>query len=187
MASVRRGPRWPRSESAAPPGIGIADRPVSEVMSVHVVAVPPNLEASRAVDLAHEKRVEHLIVSRGSELVGVLCTCDLWEAVRAPVAAVMSTPPVTIGARSTLGEAAALVSSTGVGCLPVLDHGRVVGVLTRGDLARLGLIDLTDLTCASCGSHHHVRRLAGYDSAFCALCLDSAPPVGTYDELGWGD
>jgi CBS domain-containing protein len=180
-------PRWPRSDSAEIPAAGMAMRSVREIMSDHLLAIAPSMEAGRAIDLAGERHVEHIVVTRGCELVGVLCTCDLWDAVRAPVAAVMSTPPVTIEALATLGEAAAMMRSNGIGCLPVLDRGKMVGLVTRGDLARAGLFDLSDLTCASCGSHHHVRHLTGYESAFCALCLERTPASVTYDELGWGD
>jgi CBS domain-containing protein len=177
--------RFARSESVAPElASGTA---VRDIMSSRVFAVSPATAGDVAMEVAGEKHVEHLMVSRGSELVGVLCTCDLWEAAEAPVASVMSSPPVTIEADVPIDEAARLLHTSGVGCLPVLDQGHVVGVITRGDLARRGLLDLTDQTCASCGSHHHVRRLAGYASAFCALCLDKTAPSVSYDELGWGD
>lgn len=189
MADSTRGRRvWPRSESSPevrPPAL--ADRAVAEVMTAPVVSVTPSTDTGEALELAHDRRVEHLVVCRGAELAGVVCTCDLWDAIRAPVASVMSAPAVAIDASATLGEAVELVRSTGVGFLPVIDRGAVVGVLTRGDLGRLGLIDHEDRTCASCGSHHHVRRLAGYEHAFCVLCLDAVPPAASYDELGWGD
>jgi CBS domain-containing protein len=164
------------------------DTRVADVMSRDVVKVPPLAESGQASDLASSSRVEHLVVAEGSKLYGVLCTCDLSRSTRAPVASIMSAPPVTVRDDATVRQAAALITATGVGCLPVLDaEDQLVGVLTRGDLARLGLLDLSEQTCASCGSHHHVKHLAGYDNAFCTLCLDSTPPAVSYDELGWGD
>jgi acetoin utilization protein AcuB len=185
MADTDSRRRLARSDSA--PILPHAGARVRDIMSPRVLAVAPATESGRAIEIANERHVEHLMVARGSELIGVLCTCDLWEAMQAPVASVMSSPPVTIDADASIEAAAEIVRTTGLGCLPVLERGRVVGVVTRGDLARHGLLDLADNTCASCGSHHHVRRLAGYASAFCTLCLDKTPSSVAYDELGWGD
>jgi acetoin utilization protein AcuB len=179
------GPTWPRSASAEPP-----ERPrvVRDIMSDAVVKVAPSVEATRAIDLANERHVEHLVVARGEELLGVLCTCDLWDAVRSSVGSCMSSPPVTVDADAPLWNAVEIVRTTGVGCLPVVDDGVLVGVVTRGDHARHGLLDLTDQTCESCGTHHHVRRLPGYEHAFCTQCLDKTPAsLAPYEELGWGD
>lgn len=180
--------RWPRSDSLTEVKTPVGDTPVRAIMSLNVIKVAPTVEASKASDLAVARHVEHLVVMQGAEVKGVVCTCDLWDATRAPVSAVMSSPAVTLRDNATVGEAATLVVRSGVGCLPVLDdHGKLVGVVTRGDLARIGALDLSSHTCASCGSHHHVKRLAGYDDAFCTVCLDSASPAVPYEELGWGD
>lgn len=178
--------RWPRSDSAAPPA-DVARARITHVMSAEIISVAPAVEVAATAELAAERGVEHVLVVRGTELVGVLCSCDLWASTRSPVHLVMSSPPITIDSQATVAEAAARMLATGVGCLPVVHAGRVVGLVTRGDLARLDLYDLAANTCASCGGHHHVRRPAGYATAFCAVCLDSAAPGPGYDELGWGD
>jgi CBS domain-containing protein len=46
----------------------------------------------------------------------------------------MSTPPVTVGPEARVREAAALMSSHAVNRLPVVEDGRLVGIITRADI-----------------------------------------------------
>ncbi len=48
----------------------------------------------------------------------------------------MSSPAITIGADAPLREAAALMVDRSVNRLPVLDRGRLVGIVSRADLVR---------------------------------------------------
>ena len=48
----------------------------------------------------------------------------------------MSAPPVTIQASSSLREAAAIMVDRAINRLPVMDGGRLVGIVTRSDLVR---------------------------------------------------
>ena len=50
---------------------------------------------------------------------------------------IMSRPPVTVGINDTVGRARDLMSSRGIGLLPVLaDDGRIEAIVTRGDITR---------------------------------------------------
>jgi acetoin utilization protein AcuB len=114
---------------------------VSEVMSRSLVATEPHASVEDAEAVAQEGGVRHLLVFDGrDELVGVLCTCDLQGADRSSsVEHVMSAPILTIGAAEPLDEAARRMRSSGVGCLPVVSGGIVLGIITRGDLRKAGL------------------------------------------------
>lgn len=48
----------------------------------------------------------------------------------------MTAPAITIGSSSRISEAAALMSARKVNRLPVVDDGRLVGIVTRADLVR---------------------------------------------------
>jgi CBS domain-containing protein len=48
----------------------------------------------------------------------------------------MSRPPVVIGPDEDVSEAAGTMTEKGIGCLPVVDDGRLVGIITRTDLIR---------------------------------------------------
>jgi CBS domain-containing protein len=48
----------------------------------------------------------------------------------------MSSPPLTIGADRSVRAAAALMLAEGVNRLPVIEAGKLVGIVTRADLVR---------------------------------------------------
>jgi CBS domain-containing protein len=85
----------------------------------------------------------HLPVTRAGEVVGVLSERDLlaWKgdgrALDGPsdrVGAAMSTPAIVATPDETLAEASARMIASRIGCLPVVLHGRLVGMLTSTDL-----------------------------------------------------
>jgi CBS domain-containing protein len=86
--------------------------------------------------------VKHLPVMHGGALVGVLSATDIFQVRgRAPhdgmkraVKSAMSQPALTIGPDADVTEAAARMVERDIGCLPVIDHGALVGILTRADL-----------------------------------------------------
>jgi CBS-domain-containing membrane protein len=157
---------------------------VVDVMSWAPVTVSPDATATYAESVATQKGFTHLPVRDGAHLVGVLCTCDLREAgVRTTVGERMSVPIVLTDERETLESAAVLMQAQGVGCLPVVVGGRIFGLLTRGDLRRVGF-HFAGHECLSCGSRHHVR------GRFCLECLDHVAPTPfpeLYADIGGGD
>jgi CBS domain-containing protein len=50
---------------------------------------------------------------------------------------VMGTEVVTTSPDTSLIEAARILTERKIGCLPVIDNGRLVGILTEGDFVAL--------------------------------------------------
>ena len=176
-------PRW------RPPLPGLAEpvgRParVADVMSWGLVTVAPEAPALFALSLATKMGFTHLPVRAGDGLVGMLCTCDLRDSSpRTTVAERMSVPLIVTEEDETLQSAAARMKVHDIGCLPVVVASRIYGILTRGDLRRVGLLG-PEPVCASCGAHHHVR------GHFCLECLDGVAPTTFsehYIDIGGGD
>jgi len=118
---------------------------VSEVMTTDVQCVRPTMLASDARDLMRSKRIHHLVVKRGGDLLGVVSARDLdrrvAESIRVQrrVADVMSRHLLTIEEEKTLGRASYIMRGHAVGCLIVVRRGEVVGIITAADLlGRLG-------------------------------------------------
>jgi acetoin utilization protein AcuB len=108
---------------------------VSRSMSRHVISVSPRASIGEAQEVMRRCHVQHLVVKRRGRLAGVLCMCDLELAPNdVSVERVMASPPLTVIPSTSAGIAAALMAEAGVGCLPVVSRGRVVGILTRSDL-----------------------------------------------------
>jgi len=129
---------------------------VKDLMSQPVVTIEPSDSCQEAVARMHRARVRHLpVVNREEDLVGVVTDRDLRHhlfsphvfkqlgatsvdvLLRAvPVSAIMSTDVVSVAADDDLAEAARTMLEDKVGSLPVVDRGRVVGILTETDMLR---------------------------------------------------
>jgi CBS domain-containing protein len=63
---------------------------------------------------------------------------DVEETLRQrPVHAVMSTPAVTVSPDEPLADAVRLMAERKIGSVPVVDQGRLIGILTDTDIFRL--------------------------------------------------
>jgi acetoin utilization protein AcuB len=113
---------------------------VFEVMTEGVQIVPPGMPASDAWELMRRERIHHLVVTTGSKIVGVLSERDTGGRIGAgaraghTVADLMTAPVVTAGRTDTIRVVANLMRGRTIGCVPVLDGERLVGIVTVSDL-----------------------------------------------------
>jgi acetoin utilization protein AcuB len=118
-----------------------SDSPVWQRMThaPALVTVPPELTVAEAIERASDAEVHHVLVTADEQLLGVMCRCDL-SARRFDerVSACVALEVYAIESSATLGEAAGAMASLGIGCLPVLEKGRLVGVITHSDLFSIG-------------------------------------------------
>jgi acetoin utilization protein AcuB len=116
--------------------------PVSACMTTRgaLVTIPLGLSCAEADARARSAGIHHLLVTAADRLVGVLCRCDLAaQPPEQPVDAFLARTAFAIGAHATLGEAASAMKTLRMGCLPVVEDGALVGVITRSDLSRVGV------------------------------------------------
>ena len=113
---------------------------LQEIMNTEVVAIGPEATANQAWSLMERKRIRHLLVMEGGHLVGVISQRDLGGsqggAVRRgrTVQDLMVEETTNASPRTTLRQAANLMRGRLVGSLPVLEDGRVVGIVTATDV-----------------------------------------------------
>jgi CBS domain-containing protein len=111
-------------------------------MSEATVRCAPDDTVREACRRMAEARCGHVLVCDGDRLVGVFTERDLVTRVVAPghdpdtlaVRHAMTINPVTIAADAPIREAIRVMDEGSFRCLPVLDGGRLVGVLTARDL-----------------------------------------------------
>lgn len=125
-----------------------------DLMKAPVTTVAPNDSLHLADGIMSLGGLRHLPVLSKGRLVGILTHRDVLRApgVLAPVLGLaantraalralrveeaMTTTVVTIGANASPQEAAAQLLKHQVGCLPVLERGGLVGIVTTSDLLR---------------------------------------------------
>jgi CBS domain-containing protein len=106
------------------------------------VTLPPTATAREAADLMKSFDIGNVVVVDGDQVVGIVTDRDLALRVVAtggtgqePVGQVASPSPVVIAAESTIDAAARMMAMHAVRRLPVVEEGRIVGVVSLGDLA----------------------------------------------------
>jgi predicted transcriptional regulator/ribosome-associated translation inhibitor RaiA len=114
-------------------------------MTTEVVSIGPGEAANTAWSRMNREGIRHLVVTEGKRLLGVLSERDLGgrhggDVRRGRVVGDLMTPQVAVATPdTTLRQAANLMRGRLIGCLPVVDDGRVVGIATATDvLGELG-------------------------------------------------
>jgi CBS domain-containing protein len=97
-----------------------------------------------AIQLMADKHVGALPVTRNGELAGVISERDYARKVillgrssaETPVWQIMSSPVVTVGPDQDVRQCMQLMTHRRIRHLPVVEQGRMVGVISIGDLVR---------------------------------------------------
>ena len=117
---------------------------VCETMSEQPVCVAPETDIVIAAVRMAEHELGALPVCEYGRLVGIITDRDIVFRYLARgrvhdgrlVAHYMTRDPVTIGPEEPLERVEALMSQHQIRRIPVCEHGRLVGMIARGDLAR---------------------------------------------------
>jgi CBS domain-containing protein len=128
-------------------------------MTTEVTTVGPAEPIRRAWDLVDEKRLRRFPVIESDRLVGIITDRDLRNATASSVVltekkyhdflldtvkveSMMTADPATVSPDAPLVEAARLILDMQVGGLPVVEQGKLVGIITETDLIRtlIGLL-----------------------------------------------
>ncbi len=126
---------------------------VREWMIASLTTVPPATSVSEAREMMQRKRIRHLLVTEGQRLLGIITDRDIrlnlpspatslsvWEInyllSKLTVGEVMTKGVITVEPDRPIQDAARLILDHRIGALPVVDAGRLVGILTETDVLR---------------------------------------------------
>ncbi|MGB3399804.1 MAG: CBS and ACT domain-containing protein [Candidatus Deferrimicrobiaceae bacterium] len=125
---------------------------VAKRMKRNPVFVDEDDSMKKAMDLLKGKGIRHLPVLKDREkLVGILTESDIKQASPSPattleireiyylmdkvkVKQIMTRRPYSISPTAPIEEAALIMRNKKFGCLPVIEEGRLVGILTETDI-----------------------------------------------------
>src|SRR3990172_8633169 len=127
---------------------------VRDYMNQNVVTVPPDMLIHDAQQLMKQNKIRRLPVVENGKLVGIVTQTSLrevapsqatslsvWELnyilAKMKVSDAMTRNVITVTPDTTLEDAALLGYRHGVGALPVVEGGRLVGIVTETDTFRV--------------------------------------------------
>jgi CBS domain-containing protein len=120
-----------------------------KVKGSQIFSVAPADSVLRAIEIMATRHVGALLVMNQGSLVGIISERDYARKVilknrsshDTPVGDIMSAPPVTVVPEDTVHHCMELMTEGRFRHLPVVDSGRVVGMLSIGDLVKAVIED----------------------------------------------
>jgi acetoin utilization protein AcuB len=123
-------------------------------MSTKVITVDPEMPMLEARQRMADAHIRHLVVVEGSRVAGMLTdrdirlnlpspatTLSVWEInallAKLTVGEVMSRLVIVVDGDRSVADAAQLMLDHQIGALPVVDGGRLVGIVTESDFVRV--------------------------------------------------
>ncbi|HVR62708.1 MAG TPA: CBS domain-containing protein [Polyangia bacterium] len=116
---------------------------IKDVMNTHrLISVKPDDEVAFAARLMSWAGVRHLPVVKGRSVVGVFTERDYLryrsvtggDGVTDRVAQFMTSPAESVSPDDPAATASAIMLARRIGCIPVVDEGRLVGIITATDM-----------------------------------------------------
>ncbi len=130
------------------------DEKVIHWMSTNLVTIEPRTTLPEAYKLMKRFGIRRLPVMDFGKLVGIVTLGDIREARPSQVTSlsiyelnyllsqlkierIMTPQPITISSEATIGQAAKLMYDHKIGCLPVMEADRLIGLITESDIFRV--------------------------------------------------
>jgi CBS domain-containing protein len=109
-----------------------------------IFSVDPAESVLQAIEIMATRHVGALLVMSQGSLIGIISERDYARKVilkkrsshDTPVGDIMTSPPVTVAPSDTIHHCMQLMTERRIRHLPVMDAGRVVGILSIGDLVK---------------------------------------------------
>jgi acetoin utilization protein AcuB len=126
---------------------------VREIMTAKPITVDPEMPMLQARQRMAEERIRHLVVVEDARVVGIVTDRDIrlnlpspatslsvWELnyllSQLTVGSVMSKTVIVVEPNRPVAEAARIMIDHKIGALPVVEEGRLVGIVTESDFVR---------------------------------------------------
>ena len=127
---------------------------VADSMTREVMTLAPEQSLRDAMMLIQRHRIRHIPIVVDGSVTGMITDRDIRKATpsihsgateeeyervlsETPVSAVMTRDPATVTPQTSIKEVAGLMVQRKYGALPVVDEGRLVGIISQIDLLRV--------------------------------------------------
>jgi CBS domain-containing protein len=118
-----------------------------------IYTVAPTATVLQALQLMAEKNIGALIVTEGDQVVGIVSERDYSRkmilqgrsSVATPVSAIMSAPVISVTSAQNTRDCLKLMGKGHLRHLPVIDDGKLVGLLSVSNLVKAVLADQDEM------------------------------------------
>lgn len=112
--------------------------------SAHIISLTPQDSVFDALELMKNNRVRSIMIIEGGALKGIVTQGDCaikvllpgWNAKQTLLSAIMTKDPVTVALDDELGKCMNTMASRNIRHLPVVDGGKVLGMVSVGDIVK---------------------------------------------------
>ena len=126
---------------------------IDAIMSTNLITVPPSATLAEARALMHDNRIHHIPVVDGDQLMGLITLTNVLAATDSflrddksrihaneiGIQDAMVTDVATVDVNASLRHAALFMEKHKIGCLPVLNDGTLVGIITDTDFVAVAI------------------------------------------------
>ena len=126
---------------------------IDAIMSTNLITLPPSATLAEARALMQKNRIHHIPVMEGEQLVGLITLTNVLAATDSflrddnsrihaneiGIRDAMVTDVATVDVNASLRHAALFLEKHKIGCLPVLDDEKLVGIITDTDFVAVAI------------------------------------------------
>jgi CBS domain-containing membrane protein len=126
---------------------------IEAIMSTNLITVSPTATLAEARSLMHDNRIHHIPVVEGDKLVGLITLTNVLAATDSflrddqsrihaneiGIKDAMVTDVATVDINASLRHAALFLEKHKIGCLPVLDDDKLIGIITDTDFVAVAI------------------------------------------------
>ncbi|MDU9007065.1 DUF294 nucleotidyltransferase-like domain-containing protein [Sedimentitalea todarodis] len=136
-------------------GSDLATSRVKTFMASAPVTCPMQTDVQHAARLMHDHRISSLCVMDGNTLAGIVTTRDLTGKVLAPglpcstpIENVMTRDPLSLSPSAIGSDVLHAMMEHRIGHIPIVEAGKLVGIVTQTDLTRFQAVSSAELVSA---------------------------------------
>lgn len=126
---------------------------IEAIMSTDLITVAPSATLAEARTLMHDNKIHHIPVLDGDKLVGLVTLTNVLAATDSflrdqknrihaneiLIEDAMVTDVATVDINASLRQAALFLEKHAIGCLPVMEDDKIIGIITDTDFVAVAI------------------------------------------------